>query len=391
MADDRELEDWIESFMEYTENSEPRPMFRKWVAVSTVAACLQRKTWLPLGQLTVFPNMYIVLVGPPAARKGTAMYPARVFLDRLGIQTAADESSRQRLVGRLKDSAETEARSTGILTHCSLTIFATELTVFLGYNNAELMTILCKWFDCESRFRYETYAHGDQIIANVWVNLLGATTPSLLRSSMPQEAAGSGLISRMVFVFEDDKDKVVILPSLSVEQQVIEPKLLQDLEWISVMSGPFTYTPGFIDVYTKWRMKQEAKPPFKGHILQAYTERRAIHALKMSMIFSASRSSGMEITQVDFTKAASLLAETEENMHKAFAGVGANPYAEVQARIKEVIATAGGIPEGALYKMFMNDLTYAQFGEVLGSLTASHWCYQDLTAHVVHFNPKGNI
>ena len=388
---DRELVDWIDCYMEYTENSEPRPMFRKWVAVSTVAACLQRKAWLSLGQLTIFPNMYIVLVGPPAARKGTAMQPARVFLDRLGIQTAADESSRQRLVGRLKDSADTVARSTGILTHCSLTIFATELTVFLGYNNAELMTILCKWFDCETRFRYETYAHGDQVIANVWVNLLGATTPSLLRSSMPQEAAGSGLISRMVFVYEDDKEKVVVLPSLSIEQKSMEPKLIQDLEWISVLSGPFSYTPKFMEVYTEWRMKQEAKPPFKGHILQAYTERRAIHALKMAMVFSASRSSDMEISHDDFLNAVALLEETEGNMHKAFSGVGANPYAEVQSRIMEVIKSVGEINRGELYKLFRNDLTISQFEEVITSLVGSHWCFVNLTTTHVHFNPKGNI
>ena len=40
---ERRLPDFIDSFMEYTDNSEAPAVFRKWVAVSIVAAVMQRK------------------------------------------------------------------------------------------------------------------------------------------------------------------------------------------------------------------------------------------------------------------------------------------------------------------------------------------------------------
>ena len=389
MAEGRELDDWVDSYIKYTHNTEPRPLFRKWVAMSAIAACLQRKAWLPLGQLTIYPNLYVVLVGPPAARKGTAMQPSKVFLEKLGIQIAADESSRQKLVSRLEESAKTEAQMARIITYSSLTIFATELTVFLGYNNAELMTILCKWFDCETKFRCETYAHGDQEISNVWINLMGATTPSLLRSSMPQDAAGSGLISRMIFVFEEDKEKVVIFPTLP---PVLGAKAFGDLERINMLSGPFSMSKDFVEVYTKWRIEQEASPPFKGHILQAYTERRAVHVLKLATIFSAARSNKMEVTAADMRRAIELLAETEEKMPQAFAGVGASPYAEVQARILEVLKDRRRIAYDVLLNMFMSDVTGAQFNEIISALQVGKWCAVNLSTREIHYNEgKGDM
>jgi len=386
MAEGRELDDWTDAYMEYTDNTEPRPLFRRWVSLSTIAACLQRKTWLPLGTIRVYPNMYIVLVGPPAARKGTAMLPARVFLDKLGVEIAADESSRQKLVTRLKAAAQTDSSSSmRIYTHSSLTIFATELTVFLGYNNAELMTILCKWYDCESKFRYDTHIHGEEIVTNVWINLLGATTPTLLQSSMPQDATGSGLISRIVFVYEDDKGKVVIFPALTEAQEVLEPKILRDLERINMLSGSFSFSSGFLDDYSLWRTEQEAHPPFRGHLLQAYTERRAVHALKMSMLFSASRTNDMEVTSEDFERAVSLLKETENKMPKAFIGVGANPLAEVQTRIMEVIATRRRIPSSTLMHMFLNDVTKFQMDQIIQALSLARWCNVDLATRDIVF------
>ena len=74
MPNQRNLPDWIDGFMLLTENSEPPILFRKWTAIATVAAALQRKVSVDIGiSLKFYPNFYIVLVGPSATGKGTAM------------------------------------------------------------------------------------------------------------------------------------------------------------------------------------------------------------------------------------------------------------------------------------------------------------------------------
>ena len=175
----RRVHNWIDGFLDYTDNTEPRVSYRKWVAISTIASVLQRKCYLKWGRETFYPNMYIVLVGPPAARKGTAMREGKQFLNAIGVEVSADESSRQKLVQSLKQNAAGEASpdGKGMTHHASITIYSTELTVFLGYESKELLSMLCKWFDCEERYVYDTIQRGREEIPNVWANLLGATTP----------------------------------------------------------------------------------------------------------------------------------------------------------------------------------------------------------------------
>lgn len=226
----RTLPNWIESYMEYTENTEPPRKFRQWMALSTLASVLQRKCVLHWGTETFYPNMYIVLVGPPAARKGTAMRAGREFLDNLGISVASDESSRQKLIKTLQESGVADQDDDGSINwHSSLTIHSSELTVFLGYGARELLSMLCKWYDCEARYTYDTHARGKEEVPNVWVHLLGATTPGQLRASLPEDAVGSGFTSRVVFVYEEKKEKTVRKPDLSPEQVRIGELLEQDL------------------------------------------------------------------------------------------------------------------------------------------------------------------
>jgi hypothetical protein len=37
----RALEDWLDAYMFYTDNSEPANNFRLWTAISCIAACLK--------------------------------------------------------------------------------------------------------------------------------------------------------------------------------------------------------------------------------------------------------------------------------------------------------------------------------------------------------------
>ena len=70
----RQLVDWIDAYLKFTEKSEPPKMFHLWCAISVIASVLERKCRLEWGTITFYPNMYIVLVAPSGkARKGTAM------------------------------------------------------------------------------------------------------------------------------------------------------------------------------------------------------------------------------------------------------------------------------------------------------------------------------
>lgn len=326
----RNLSDWIDSFMLLTEDSEPPVLFRKWTAISTIASALQRKVRIELGiSLTFYPNLYIVLVGPPSTGKGTAMKYSSDILDKIpAIKLSAQATSLQALIRRMKETnlTDVDLRTGEQQYHSSMTIFSNEFTVFLGYHNRELITSLCDWYDCLNRWVYDTIKRDKEEIIGVWVNMLAGTTPDSIQSSLPIESIGGGLTSRIVFVYEEEKNKLVIFPE---EDPALQQMLIHDLEQISMMSGLFSYTKDFVDLYSNWCVQEDQNPPFYDRKFDGYCGRRRKQILTLAMICNASRDGGMVLTGTDLGRAAQLLAEVEIKMGLVFRGMGKSDIASV--------------------------------------------------------------
>lgn len=355
----RNIPDWIEGYLAYTEDSEPPQLFKEWCAVSVIAAALQRKCKLEWGTTVFYPNLYIVLTAPAGkARKGTAMAPARKFIDRIGIPLAAEAVTREALIRTLKESESVLSTETGIIVHSSLTVFSPELTVFLGYNNTQLMSDLTDWFDCSEKWVYRTKTAGTDDISGVFINLLGATTPDLIRSTLPLDAIGGGLTSRMIFVFEEKKGKIVPFPFVSEETRKLETKLYYDIECINMLQGQFKFTKEFLSRWGDWYTAQEGKNPFGANYNKAfdgYIERRPTQVLKLSMVMNASRTDEMVLDEPDLARAIDLLERTEKKMPRAFGGIGMSQNAQLTYAISELIARS---PNGVTISDIMRAHTF---------------------------------
>jgi len=359
---DRHLSDWLDSYMEYTFNSEPPELFHSWTAISTVAAALQRKCVLNLGKVRFYPNMYIVLVAPSGkARKGTAMGYGSDFLTRMGVKLAAESITREALVREILNSYDTILDdATGEMTfHSSLTIYSAELAVFLGFNQQQLMRDLTDWYDCgrgpEGKWIYRTKTQGTDEITGVWVNLLGATTPELIRSGLLLDAVGCGLTSRIIFVYESERRKVCPITFLTPKEQALEEDLYYDLERIRLLKGQFKPSLDFIDLWREWYIAQDGRRIFESPHLAPYCERRQAHVIKLSMILNACRTDSMIITSSDLRRAITLLERTEINMPSTFSGLGKSPHAEVLSKVMTEIGMAGDISLAELQRKFYHD------------------------------------
>lgn len=332
-SNSRILPDWINGFMELTEESEPPLLFRKWTAISCIAAALQRKCRIELGvSLTFYPNMYIVLVGPSATGKGTIMSFASDIITQVpNIKLTSQATSLQSLIRRMKETnfIDIDEETNTTMYHSSTTIFSNEFTVFLGYHNRELISALCDWYDCHNVWTYDTISRDKETINGVWVNLLAGTTPDSIQSALPQEAIGAGLTSRIIFVNEYKKDKLIIIPSMRTEGLKLQQKLIDDLTSIQMLSGNFNLSSGFIEYYTEWCVKQENEPPFYDKKFDGYLGRRRRHLMALSMVCCASESDSMDITYEQVKRAAELLDEVEMKMSTVFRGLGKSDIADL--------------------------------------------------------------
>jgi len=375
---ERKLPNWIDAFLHYTENTEPPLLFRKWTAISCIASAMQRKCSLIWGTaLTFYPNLFVVLVGPSATGKGTAMNPGLDLISEISsIRMSANATSLQALIRHLKDTNLTDLDlETGAQTyHSSLTIFSKEFTVFLGYHNHELMAALCDWYDCDKKWSYETIARKKEEVVGVWVNLIGGTTPDLIQSSLPIESIGGGLTSRIIFVFEEKKGKLVTIPVQSPKEKELRELLLHDLEKISMLSGQFKYTESFMDLWHDWCTQAEDNPPFYDKKFDGYIGRRRTHLMKLSMIMSAAHGQhDLCVSRDDLEEAIKILEEVEVKMDQTFKGVGQSDISSLINRSIAFFVNSRNdqIPFFQYARYFSNDMDKLTMDRVLDTLEAS--------------------
>lgn len=373
----RKLDDWITSYLKYTHNSEPPESYKLWVAISVVASILQRKCSLPWGDITFYPNMYIVLVGPSGkCRKGTAMGPGYSLLENMGVKMAAESITREALIRELNQTTSTDidVDTQEINMHSSLTIYSQELTVFLGYNNLALMSDLTDWYDCRARWTYRTKNMGTDEIIGVWVNLIGATTPELIQSTLPRDAIGGGLTSRIIFVYEEDKGKIVPAPFLTKQDKDLKSNLVADLEHMAGMRGEFKVTKEFLNKYIDWYTLQHTNPKFKDLRLGGYAERRPTHLLKLCIILSASRSDSMIIDENIFDRALEIIESTEKKMSLTFSGVGKSETSDVLSRVMAFIVSETETTFKELLRSFYYDAEEDTLTKIVSTLSAMGFC-----------------
>lgn len=356
-----------------TENSEPPLLFRKWSGITTIAAALQRKCRVELGlSLTIYPNLYVVLVGPSATGKGTAMKFAYDIISQIpNIRVSAQATSLQSLIRRMKETnlTDVDLATNQQIFHSSMTIFSNEFTVFLGYHNRELMSALCDWYDCHERWTYDTIKRDKEEIVGVWVNILAGTTPDNIQSSFPMEAIGGGLTSRIIFVNEEKRHKLVVFPSATSAEVSLQRMLIQDLEQITLMAGKFQFTEDALSYYADWCFEASTNPPFHDRKFDGYIGRRRNHLNTLAMVCSASRSNELVIRSDDLKRAAQLLTEVEIKMGTVFRGIGRS---DISALINDAIVfLMSGKPDIPLWEFsrrFEGDADKLELDRVLITL-----------------------
>lgn len=322
-----------------------------------------------------YPNMYIVLVGPSSSRKGTAMNPGLDMIQDLGkVKIAAQATSLQALIRRLKETnyQDPDLTTGKMQFHSSMTIFSKEFTVFLGYHNRELMSSLCDWYDCDRSWKYETISRKTEEIVGVWVNLYAATTPALIRSSLPLDAIGGGLTSRIIYICEEEMGKMVLLPMQTEEERQLQGLLLEDLDKINRLSGRFTYTEGFLNDWSDFRVKDRDSPPFYDERFDGYMGRRPTHVMKLSMIISASQSDRMILTSDDIERAISILEKAEEKMQNVFKGVGKSEIADILQKVMSYLlsSSTSEVPVWQIATHFRGDMDKPVMDTVFSTLEA---------------------
>ncbi|RLC38609.1 MAG: hypothetical protein DRH51_08095, partial [Candidatus Coatesbacteria bacterium] len=246
----RELGDWLDAYIDYTSEQESPSLFHLWVGLSMISSALGRKVWIDKGYYTLYPNLYVVLVGASARVRRTTALNIGYGLFRDALPDRLIVSQKTTPEG-LIDIFVKEGRRSGT---SGGTIVSTELGVFLGAatKSGDIIQLLTDWYDCPNIFTYHTITRGKQKMTNVYCGLIGSTTPDWLKESLPPSAIGGGFTSRIVFVYQSRTEKLVPFPKVSEEAIRLRAKLVSDLRQIGEIRGEYRLTDAAMDWYERW-------------------------------------------------------------------------------------------------------------------------------------------
>lgn len=343
---------WIDRFVEAAADEAESPeVYRRWSAITTIGACLEQKVWIN-SPTPLYPNMYILLIGPPATGKSRTIGFARNLLAALdGFPFAPTSVTMASLVDSLKECErkipiliENEQHQ---LIYNSMTVMPDDLQVFMSDYNLSLIAGLTTFYDVEHPYR-ERRRTGDLNveIKRPQLSILGGTTPSHLFSVIPEEAWNQGFTSRLILIYSAEKTKKKAqFNNVNLRKPV---DLIADLEVISSLKGEFHVDSDAERAFANWLALGE--PPLPKHKrLEHYLGRRYPHLLKLSMVSSVDRGNSLVITVEDFNRALGWLVDAEDRMPEVFdAGpmvVDGRIMEEIWHYMKKIDPAGNGMPE----------------------------------------------
>lgn len=370
----RKNESWIGAFVEYTENLFCPERFRRWAAISTLAAVLEQKVSLVTSS-PIYPNLYVLLTGDPGSGKTRTIRVAQAFLNELPEPHLAPNSfTFASLVDCLAKAKRVIIRPPEEpIEYNSLTILADEIGTFLHKYEREMSDGLSAFYD-PTPYGHERRGQEIRIkITSPQVNLLCGLTPSTMLDVIPESAWGQGLMSRMMMIFADER---IIGDDFAQVTRTLPSDMVSDLNLINTLLGEFKVTQEYQDLVLSWRQTGESidGAPIPSHPkLLHYNSRRRVTLYKLSMIASIDRSDVLLLDRTAFNTAMSWLADAEAAMGDIFKA-GTNADGKVLDEIIYFIRakdSGKGVSEHAIRKLAHKHLPAHSAGRIIEILENS--------------------
>lgn len=326
----RKLQSWISSFVEETANLEAPLLFRKWVAISTIAAALEQKVWM-MSPTILHPNLYVMILGHPGTGKTRTIKVGRALYAGLVEPHLAPISlTWSSLVDCLATSKRILIRpGTDPLEYQSMYICADELGTFIHKYENEMTDGLSHFYDAGLYTQQRRTNDLKVKIPMGHLNLLTGSTPQNLTALMPEKAWGQGFTSRVIMVFSDER---IVGDDFAPRENNNLGDLSADLSVINNLIGQFDITAGFRDAVNNWRALGEPPTPNHPRLLH-YVTRRKAQLYKLAMVASVDRDNSLIITAADFNTALGWLIEAEDTMPSIFQAGAANADAQAMDEI----------------------------------------------------------
>lgn len=320
---------FIRNYMLFSSGSEVAENYHFWAGIYALSAIVNRRVWISLGQYNLYPNLYIILLGPPGSGKDLAMDTSRLVVEDVGgVKFSGDAQTKESLVRYLRDDCPVQIVVNGeYQTITPIAMYATELSHLLGANSGHMIDFLTTIYTKDKRYVTKTKNKGDDVIERPFLGLLAGTTQDWITTYLKSDIIGGGFTRRVIFVNEQARasirDKSKRRPFLTVtpEQAEARKKVLEYGEVLKSVVGEFSWSPEAKAEYERWYINRDIPedPDTLGYYLTKPNQ-----VLKVAMVVSLSESTDLVLRKEHWDVAMALLDKTETSLTHVFQGIGRN-------------------------------------------------------------------
>lgn len=343
---------FLSDYAFYTSRHESHPQFCLWSALSALSSIISGRVWVDMGHFKLYPNMYVVLVGSPGARKTTAMATAKTLLRQLKtVPISADSTTAESIKETMSSSAAARQFTVGDkkIIYTPLACFVTELSEFIGVASSNMISFLTTIYD-EPIHEYKTKKGGPQLIVGPYLSLLGCTTPAWITARLRDDVISGGFSRRAVFIYPPEYEYKNPLPEESEEERDAWFKLLAHAGALTHVGGAFKWTSEGKRVYEHWYRTQLT--PEDPNLL-GWARSRHAQLLKLSMLIALSEGMETVLDAPHIEASLAILCDVESRLSYVFAGFGRNELKAVAMQLFALLEGCGGVMDTPTAKVKM--------------------------------------
>ena len=358
-----------------------------WSALSLIGAALKNNVRFEIGTYILYPNQFIVLVGPPGIGKGTAMNIISDIIkeDKLNplVNTLSDRITAEKIIEQIATGWQAapifknQQLIMNSVDHNCL-IFSSEIRVLLGASEWMLEFLEEAW--SRTNFEYQTKTKGSVSIDSMCCSLLAASVPDFLRN-VNKEARmviTGGFSSRCLFIYADTPSKDLPFPialKKSPKSKALYDALVSDLRDIATMRGEFTIAADARIIFENF-LKQNRISGQKddNEAIANFRARIKAHTLKLAMVLSASKDSNLIIDQLDMANAVHEIQRITQTLEKLFRGAGDSMDAENVSRVQAYIEKHGMVSKQELLRALWRHFGAETLDRILVLLQTIEFC-----------------
>lgn len=351
-----------------------------------------------------YPNLFVILVGPPGTvKKSTTInVGARLLRDVPNINFGSDVATWEGFMVEVEEAMDMFAEGnpsnklslddtyTGT---CALTLVISEWGTFLDPQNYNMINMLTELYDGKSDIplRKTTKTQGTNIITNPFINMIAGTTPDWMADNFKGKFGGWGFSSRCVFLYCAQPERLIPYPDEEWQGTFRSSmqRFLSDLTEISEMQGCFTLTGKARDYGRDWYATHMARKveldrhPHHDPWLSYYLARKFDHAHKLSMVLAAARGNALVIDREVLEIACRRCDEVELELAQIF---GNKQQQTQRARLNEdvwkglanIITQNGAIHEHNAFGFTVRYMTYGEAKDLFAHLVNSRWLVREI-------------